>query len=90
MMLPSLRQEPDYMTIFNALQSLQTTSSDAASREEASRWLTSIIKSSLLWLDVSIAKNDVLIEPEEQRETIWDLASRRLAERCGRSGTFSA
>jgi predicted nicotinamide N-methyase len=39
------------------------------------RWLTNIVSSSLLWL-----------RDDEQREKIWDLASRRLAERSGRAG----
>lgn len=86
MKLPVLRQEPGYTTILSVLQSLQTASSDDASRTEASRWLTSIIKNNLLWLDVPIMEGNSLIEPEDQREIIWDLASRRLAERCGRSG----
>jgi hypothetical protein len=39
------------------------------------RYLTSIIASSLSWLDT-----------EELREAVWDAASARLSERSGRTG----
>lgn len=40
---------------------------------EATRYLSSIIKSPLAWID------------EDRRERVWELASRRMAERCGRT-----
>lgn len=40
------------------------------------KWLTSIIASPLHW-----------ITDEETQEQIWNSASARLAERCGRTGT---
>jgi hypothetical protein len=46
---------------------------------EIAAYLSTIIKSPLSWL----------VE-EEDREAIWDEASRRFSERCGRSGTFDA
>lgn len=50
---------------------------DTASQDprEISAYLSTIIKSPLSWLD------------DEDREAIWDEASRRFSERCGRSGT---
>lgn len=44
-------------------------------RRKIISYLSSIIKSNLEW-----------IEDEDQREEIWNQASKRLAERCGRSG----
>ena len=41
---------------------------------EVTRYLSSIIKSPLLWL-----------EDDEQREEIWSQASKRMSERCGRT-----
>ncbi|KAI0853331.1 putative methyltransferase-domain-containing protein [Daldinia vernicosa] len=54
------------------LESYQNT---AQLRREAAAYLSSIIKSSLSW-----------IQDEDEKEAIWDEASRRLAERCGRAG----
>lgn len=39
------------------------------------RYLTSVISNDLKWL-----------EHDVQRERIWEIASKRLAERCGRTG----
>jgi len=45
-----------------------------------SRYLTSILKNSFDWLDDSV-------DPDgERREMLWDLASKRISERCGRAG----
>lgn len=47
----------------------------AAQRKgEVTRYLSSVIKSPLVWM-----------EDEVQREEIWELASKRMSERCGRS-----
>lgn len=43
-------------------------------KAEVTRYLSTIIKSELLW-----------IEDEEQREEIWAQASKRMSERCGRT-----
>ena len=40
-------------------------------------YLTSIVGSLLSWID------------EDRREEIWETASKRLSERCGRTGEFS-
>ncbi|KAI8957995.1 putative methyltransferase-domain-containing protein [Daldinia sp. FL1419] len=54
---------------------LETCQNTAQSRREAAAYLSSVIKSSLAW-----------IEDEDEKEAVWDEASRRLAERCGRAG----
>lgn len=43
-------------------------------KTEAARYLSSIIKSPLAWLD-----------DDDQREEVWTQASRRMSERCGRT-----
>lgn len=43
-------------------------------KAETTRYLSSIIKSPLAW-----------IEDDDDRERVWELASRRMAERCGRT-----
>lgn len=46
-----------------------------------SGYLTSILKNSFGWLDDSV-------DPDgEKKEMLWDLASKRISERCGRTGT---
>lgn len=44
-------------------------------RREVATYLSSIVKSGLSWID-----------DEDERDAIWSEASRRLAERCGRTG----
>lgn len=44
-------------------------------RRETSTYLSSIIRSGLAW-----------IEDDDDKELIWSEASRRMAERCGRTG----
>ncbi|KAK6949160.1 hypothetical protein Daesc_009234 [Daldinia eschscholtzii] len=54
---------------------LETYQNAAQLRREVAAYLSSIIKSSLAW-----------IQDEDEKEAVWDEASRRLAERCGRAG----
>lgn len=44
--------------------------------QEITSYLSFVIKSSLSWL-----------RDEDQREKIWNEASKRISERCGRAGT---
>lgn len=94
--LPHLWQKPAYATLLDVLRRLrqepriwglkesreEILKAQAASmaevafnRQEIISFLSSIIKSGLPWLD-----------SDEQREDIWEEASRRLSERCGRTG----
>ena len=54
---------------------LEEYHNSAQSRRAVATYLSSIIKSSLEW-----------IQDEDERELIWTEASRRLSERCGRAG----
>ena len=49
----------------------------AHDRREIVSFLSSIIKSSLVWID-----------GDDEREEIWNEASKRMSERCGRTGTY--
>ncbi|KAH8682184.1 putative methyltransferase-domain-containing protein [Xylariales sp. PMI_506] len=54
---------------------LEDHENSARFRKEAAAYLAGIIKSNLSWM-----------ESDDERETIWDEASKRLSERCGRAG----
>ncbi|KAB5549937.1 putative methyltransferase-domain-containing protein [Coniochaeta sp. 2T2.1] len=88
---PHLWQKPAFAELLGCLEKLQfkppvwgvkvsrgdtlrEQNADAKDRHEISRFLSSIISSNLTWID-----ND------DQREELWTVASRRLAERCGRT-----
>jgi hypothetical protein len=47
----------------------------AYQQREAVSWLSSLVSSSLDWL-----------EDADEQEEIWNEASKRMAERCGRTG----
>ncbi|KAK3354246.1 putative methyltransferase-domain-containing protein [Neurospora tetraspora] len=93
--LPHLWQKPAYATLLDVLQRRRqepriwglkesreeilkaqaaSMAEAAFNRQEIISFLSSIIKSGLPWLD-----------SDEQREDIWEEASRRLSERCGRT-----
>lgn len=90
---PQLWQRPTFQSLLDLLEGLklgpprwnhdERRRSDVECEHEAvvsrskadiNRYLSAIIKSPLAW-----------IEDEEQREEIWEAASRRLSERCGRT-----
>ena len=90
--LPQVWERPSYESLASALESLAIAppvwnhrrrrseileaqeSLASQHKAEATRYLSSIIGSPLDW-----------IATDELRETLWDLASRRMSERCGRS-----
>lgn len=90
--LPNLRTQPTFETLQRTLQALEvkpTTWSEAVKRSTGgsseaavSRYLTGIISNLFEWFDRT-EDGDV----DDKREILWDLASKRVTERCGRSGT---
>jgi len=90
--LPQMWEKPTYGSLVDALAGLELAppvwSHDRRRDEiiaeqeslatqlkaEASRYISSIIKSPLDWL-----------ADDDEREHVWELASRRMSERCGRS-----
>jgi hypothetical protein len=85
---PRLRDEPSYDELLDLLSALEikpsswTEQHSAAVEDTAgiSRYLTSVLSNPFDWLDE--------VDPEgEKKELLWDLASKRISERCGRSGT---
>lgn len=89
--LPQIYQKPSYSSLLHTLSLLELTPpiwSHSSTRSEIietqeslasqrrgdiARYLGQIIKSPLEWLD------------DEQREEVWELASKRMSERCGRT-----
>ncbi|KAL2260149.1 hypothetical protein VTK26DRAFT_5936 [Humicola hyalothermophila] len=91
--LPHLWQKPAYPVLFDCLKRLyleprvwnldvprkdilkeQAAAAAAHNRREVISFLSSVIKSSLAWLGT-----------DDEREVIWDEASKRMSERCGRT-----
>ncbi|KAK3396397.1 putative methyltransferase-domain-containing protein [Sordaria brevicollis] len=94
--LPHLWQKPSYPILMDVLQRLRqepriwglkesreeilkaqaaaSMAEMAFNRQEIISFLSGIIKSGLAWL-----------ENDEEREEVWEEASKRLAERCGRT-----
>jgi len=90
LMLPLLKLQPEPEQLLTALTALAVPppSWDGPAQEdedededkgrppgEVAHWLTRLIGNELQW-----------IEEEDMRDHIWSLASKRLAERCGRAG----
>ena len=95
--LPNLRKKPPYGLLLSTLQALEVkqnlwTNSGAAEQPESTdpaaimRFLMSIVSCDLDWLQVSVNVDGKAVSATEQKELLLDLASRRVAERCGRSG----
>jgi hypothetical protein len=95
--LPNIRKKPSYDAILSALQALKVQPNSwsklfdaekpsASDQAVVQRFLMSIIASDLEWLQETPGFDGDVLAAQEQRETLFDLASRRIAERCGRSG----
>lgn len=94
--LPQLWERPTHETLLACLQSLEIkppvwkpgSMSDGCvveqgeatliNKREVARYLSSIVMSSLEWIPC-----------DDDKEVLWELASRRMSERSGRSGAFS-
>ncbi|KAI1091844.1 putative methyltransferase-domain-containing protein [Rostrohypoxylon terebratum] len=78
-LLASLKKLQVDPPIWNAKTSrkviMETYQNTAKFRREVATYLSSIISSSLGW-----------IQDDDEKEALWDEASRRLSERCGRAG----
>jgi hypothetical protein len=95
--LPNLRKKPTYGVILNTLRALEVQPNSwnktfdaerfsASDQAIVQRFLMSVIASDLEWLRESNDVGGEVLTAQEQREALYDLASRRVAERCGRSG----
>jgi len=88
--LPSVRCKPSYEKLCKALQSLEIQPNNWSGEDEpgstslksTNDYLLSIISSDLAWFDTEQTAATV----SEQRDRVWDLAGKRMSERCGRSG----
>jgi hypothetical protein len=93
--LPNLRKQPSYDTLFRALLALKIEPAtwdvariSVASDEQvaALRFLNSIISSELDWLNELPCYNGTALSSADQKDMLLGLASKRMAERCGRTG----
>jgi hypothetical protein len=83
-----MREKPSFEKIMSTLERLQIKPptwnfrvihlETKPERKETSGYFVQIISNDLAWLST-----------DEEREKVWALASRRLAERSGRKGKFS-
>lgn len=90
--LPKLLDRPSFEVLREALEGLAikptswsnetTESSEPEDIKEVNNYLLSIISSGLRWLEVDADGND---SATDAKEVLWDLASKRMAERCGRT-----
>ncbi|TGO38729.1 hypothetical protein BHYA_0068g00090 [Botrytis hyacinthi] len=88
---PQLYKRPSFLELLQVLELLKLPppswnsksrrSQESDDAQGISRYLTKIIGSELDWLSIGVSEE----EWEQQCETIHELASKRLAERCGRS-----
>ncbi|CAG8956896.1 hypothetical protein HYFRA_00012351 [Hymenoscyphus fraxineus] len=90
--LPRLRDEPSFETLVQALEALTIKpslwSGEATPTENTvatSRYLTSILSSGFEWFQDPTSEKSHGLLADEQREFLWNLASVRITERCGRS-----
>ena len=98
--LPNLRKKPTYGSLLSALQALEVQPnlwnksdtvelSSSGDHATIQRFLMSIIASDLEWFQDPISLGPDALTALEQKEILFDIASRRVAERCGRSGKIS-
>ena len=88
--LPNVKSKPSYEKLCKALQSLEIQPNswsgeddpESTSLKFTNDYLLSIISSDLAWLDTE----QTAATASEQRDRVWDLAGKRMSERCGRSG----
>lgn len=62
------------------------TEEDAEEKQRIVAWLPTIFQSDLQWFDDCLVGD--ILRADAQREEIMELAAKRIAERCGRSGEF--
>ncbi|APA09896.1 hypothetical protein sscle_05g046660 [Sclerotinia sclerotiorum 1980 UF-70] len=89
--LPQLYKRPSFLELLQVLELLKLPppswnsksrrSQEPDDAQGISRYLTKIIGSGLDWLSIGVSEE----EWEQRCELIHELASKRLAERCGRS-----
>lgn len=91
--LPNLRSKPSFASLYEILESLvlqpnswtgspKSQDSEELDVEVVNRYLLSVISSELAWFEDE-SKEEVVLQ---RRDDIWELASKRMAERCGRNG----
>jgi hypothetical protein len=94
--LPSVRSKPSFASLYAALESLalqpnawngssKSQDLDVLDSKAVNRYLLSVVSSDLTWFQDGSEASVAM----DQQERIWELANRRMAERCGRTGLHS-
>jgi hypothetical protein len=77
--LEKLRVEPRVWTLHDSrARVLEEQAATAHDRREIVSFLSTVISSPLAWLG-----------DDDEREVIWEEASKRMSERCGRTGMLT-
>jgi hypothetical protein len=98
--LPSLRSKPTYKDLLKILISLEVkprswdkdpgpVDQPVLDEDDVQAFLLGLFKTDFWWFEDLKDENFEVITAQQQVDEIVDLASRRLAERCGRSGMIS-
>lgn len=101
MALQGLRSKPTYKGLLKILNDLEikpkswdeipvevTTDEPVANKDDVQKFLLNLFKTDFSWFEDEDGGSGA-ITAQEQKDEIVDMASRRLAERCGRSGEFT-
>lgn len=96
MALPNIRNKPTYKDLLEALNSLEikprswddklfkdVNAELVVNENDVRNFLLCLFKSDFSWFENTADEN---LTAQEQKEEIVDMASRRFAERCGRTG----
>lgn len=99
--LPGLRSKPAHRDLVKILNGLEIkpkswddvpvetiTDEPTANENDVQNFLLNVFKTDFSWFEDE-DRNSGVITAQEQKDEIVDMASRRLAERCGRSGKFT-
>jgi len=90
--LPSLRTQPSYQVMRSSLENLKVAPADVDRAPEDPKvmaFLLSFFRSDIDWLEDITTEDGSLLSVDSQKETLINLVTARVSERCGRSGTFT-
>jgi hypothetical protein len=76
----------------SSLDSLKITAADVDGAPEDPKvmaFLLSFFRSDIDWLEDITTEDGFLLSVDSQKETLINMVTTRVSERCGRSGTFT-
>jgi len=71
-------------TTWSENQNIEDEGTQANDPKDINKFLLAVISSDLAWFDGKLGATDVFAKKDE----VFGMASKRMAERCGRSGSF--